>query len=157
MKPTVLTFLITLTLSNFAFAQDDFPWPPGSAMYVGREYSRNIEYFEIRLNKKHQELIQLIKESDPRNSASRLITAIDNVHKSWQQFKVQECALMGALSGAGGSWPTTHALRCEANLTHRRYLAVRSAIKCIQRVRPKDLPFQIDTCLYQLGSLSIGK
>lgn len=157
MKSTVLTFLVTLTLSNFAFAQDDFPWPPGSAMYVGREYSRNIEYFEIRLNKKHQELIQLIKESDPRNSDSRLVTAIDNVHTSWQQFKVQECALMGALSGAGGSWPTTHALRCEANLTHRRYLAVRSAIKCIQRVRTKNLPFQIDTCLYQLGSLSIGK
>lgn len=157
MKSIILTFLVTLSLSNFAFAQEDFPWPPGSAMYVGREYSRNIEYFEIRLNKKHQELIQLIKESDTRPSASRLLTAIDKIHKAWQQFKVQECDLMGALSGAGGSWPTTHALRCEANLTHRRYLAVRSALKCVQRTQKKNLPFQMDTCLYQLGSLSIGK
>lgn len=157
MKLITLALPIFVGACNIASAEQDNSFPEGSAMATAYRYADNRDYFEKLLDAKNKQLVQLVIESQAEYPEPRLVAAIENIHKTWLQFRDAECELMGTLTGAGGAWPSTHATRCDANLTHRRFLTVKSAIRCIQRISPENRGFNINACLYQLGALTIGK
>jgi uncharacterized protein YecT (DUF1311 family) len=157
MKIITLALLIFIEACNIASAEQVNSFPEGSAMANAYIYADNRDYFEKLLDAKNKQLVQLVIESHTEYPEPRLVAAIESIHKSWLQFRDAECELMGTLTGAGGAWPSTHATRCDANLTHRRFLTVKSAIKCIQRISPEKREFNVNACLYQLGTLTLGK
>lgn len=107
---------------------------------------------EKRLEKKYDELVLLA------GSASMLgptvIQALKAEQVEWLKYRGAECTLVGALTGAGGSWPSTYAVRCEANLTDQRLRRVRSATRCLHRAIAKNQEFDESNCLQQLAPIA---
>ncbi|WP_431688973.1 hypothetical protein [Hahella sp. NBU794] len=114
-----------LLLSICTAAEERRKWPEGSAMATGSEYKKNRDYFSDLVEKKQIELITLVKaNSTHKIGGERLLKGLTSLHEAWKDYYQNECELIGALSGAGGSWPSTYALRCEAILMHRRFLTL---------------------------------
>lgn len=109
-----------------------------------------------KLEKKHQELVQLVSTptSDGMGPDGRLLSALSSQQEAWAKYRSSECELVGALTGAGGAWPTTHALRCEANHTDRRIRTIQSAIKCVTKKLKENQAFDQSACLQQLAPLT---
>ena len=74
---------------------------------------------------------------------------------AWKRYVPDECQLTGALSGGGGSWPTSYNLMCQANLTELRVRRTRAAIGCIERIPSELRPFRRNACLAQLTPLAV--
>ena len=112
-------------------------WPEGSAMHTGLSLLSDLKKGSAQLKTKHEELIALLSESPnyagEKYPDSRTIDALTNLHISWVKYSSDECELIGSLTGAGGSWPSTYAKRCEVNLTEARLRRVTSAIKCVKK------------------------
>ena len=133
-------------------------WPSGSAMsteLLAREDAANKL---SRLQKKHNELIKLWASS-PNSSGeimpeSRVISALTAQQSSWEKYKVDECELIGSLTGAGGLWPSTHATICELNLIEVRLLSIDSAIKCIKKIPLEKRWMNQSSCLEQLAPMA---
>ncbi|MGQ0751419.1 MAG: hypothetical protein ACT4PS_12855 [Betaproteobacteria bacterium] len=138
-------------------------WPPGSAMAVGAEYVKERDRYARLVERKQAELTDVVSKAASFESGGkqytdrRLVNAIESLHKAWRSYFVHECELIGALSGAGGTWPSTYAVRCEANLMYRRYRRLNHAIRCIDRIAPEERRFEAAGCLYQLSPLTYGK
>lgn len=144
-------------LPSVAMSQDaKTDWPPGSAMHTGLGLVEKRDYFAGLLEKKNAELVELVVR-DRKFPDDRLAKALQAQHASWLLHRVAECELVGSLSGAGGSWPSTYAVQCEANLTDLRFRTVSSAIRCIQRIPVAQREFEQNRCLYQLAPLTFGK
>lgn len=60
---------------------------------------------------------------------------------AWLKYRIQECELVGALTGARGSWPSPHAKRREVSHTQQLLRRVRSAFACIQKTPTSDRLF----------------
>jgi uncharacterized protein YecT (DUF1311 family) len=161
-----VVFIATLTMglmANQTLAQEqcsDKPscWPEGSAMRTAFELKDHLDRTEKTLTQKHQELLLLLSNaSGAAKVDGRVITALKAQQDGWLKYRTEECELIGALSGAGGSWPTTHALRCEANHTDRRLRSVQSALACVAKVPKNSSGFDQHACLQQLAPLTNKK
>ena len=75
--------------------------------------------------------------------------------EAWARYVPEECSLVGALSGSGGSWPTAYNLQCQANLTELRIRRTRAAIACIEKIPVEQRPYLRAKCLYQLTPLAV--
>lgn len=148
-----LVMLWTLALAFPANAQND--WPEGSAMHTGGLYVEKRDYFMGFLKKDQAKLEELIRTTDPHDT--RLHSAVKAQHEAWLEYHPHECEMVGALSGAGGTWPSTYAVRCEANLVNNRMNAVRNAMRCINRAPEKTRRYAVADCLYQLLPLATSK
>jgi hypothetical protein len=84
-----------------------------------------------------------------------LIEALKTQEVAWKRYLPDECSLVGALTGSGGSWPSTYAVRCEANLMEMRVRRTREAIRCIERMPPAKRRSGQGECLYQLAPLAV--
>ena len=133
-------------------------WPEGSAMHTGLTLVAGLQKTSAQLKTKHDELIALLSESPNYNGEkypdSRVISALAAQQISWEKYRSDECELIGSLTGAGGSWPSTYANRCEVNLTEARLRRVTSAIKCIQKIPLENRWMEQATCLQQLAPLA---
>ena len=125
-------------------------------MHTGFNYVERRDHFAKLLEKKQAELLALV-DKDRKYPNERLSQAITAQHEAWLKYRVFECELIGSLSGAGGSWPSTYAVQCEANLTDLRFRTVSSAIRCIGKLPAEGREFEQNRCLYQLSPLTIGK
>ena len=105
---------------------------------------------------KHEELIKLVAESSNGEIKvdERLLAALKTQQAAWLKYRTEECELIGSLTGAGGTWPSTYANRCEANHTDQRLRRVRSAIRCIEKIPNEKRLFEQNTCLQQLAPLT---
>jgi hypothetical protein len=74
---------------------------------------------------------------------------------AWRHYVPAECEFSGALTGAFGSWPSTYAVRCEANLMENRVRRTRAAIDCIKAITPELRWSEQNRCLYQLTPLAV--
>ena len=149
-------FLAAFVLPVTARSDQRESWPEGSAMGVGEKHVASRAYFGNLVEKRQTTLIQLLETT----SDERVVDAVRALHGSWLQYFPQECELVGSLSGAGGSWPSTYAVRCQANLMYRRYRRLGYVIACIERARsdnPVTTHWATNTCLYQLSPLTYGK
>lgn len=60
---------------------------------------------------------------------------------------------MGALTGAGGSWPSTYAVACELKQTQQHLRQVRAALKCLDKMPVKEHWLEQNRCLSPLIAL----
>jgi len=133
-------------------------WPEGSAMNTGLTLVTNLEKKSSQLESKHNELIAPLSASPNYKGEhypdSRVIYALNALNISWVKYRSDECELVGSLTGAGGSWPSTYANKCEVNLTEERLRRISSSIKCIQKIPLKNRWMEQANCLQQLAPLS---
>lgn len=153
----ILLALTMLSSSVTAAECTDKPecWPEGSAMHTGLLLVDERNKLEARLARRSRELIALVSEND-RIGTERVTNALTIQHDSWLKYRAHECELIGSLTGSGGTWPSTHAVRCEVNLTDQRLRRVRCATRCIVRSRKENRAYEEFNCLQQLAPLVNG-
>jgi uncharacterized protein YecT (DUF1311 family) len=135
-------------------------WPEGSAMHTGLLRRQIEDKLRKQLQQRHEELVALISTKHVNNGTEhlddqRLVEAVQAQHKSWHQFKDNECELIGALSGGMSTWQSARAVECEMNLTSQRLKRMQHAIRCVKRIAPEDRQFNQQACLYQLAPLAV--
>jgi len=132
-------------------------WPGGSAMHTGLLLLENLKSIEKVLASKHEELLNLVSaatSSDGKfHTDERLLAALTAQQFAWLKYRDDECELIGSLTGAGGTWPSTYANKCQVNLTEQRLRRVRSAIRCIKKIPNEERLYGQNTCLQQLAPL----
>jgi hypothetical protein len=154
----VVFVALGLLLAPMASAQEaEQQWPGGSAMAVGKQYRENRDYFSKLLVKKHAQLMARVENKAYKFDHTRLVAAIEAQHAAYLKYVERECELVGALTGAGGSWPSTYAVKCEAVLIERRFRRVSDAVACIDRLPADKQEFGQENCLYQLAQLNMGE
>lgn|GEM_PF-3361722 len=133
-------------------------WPEGSAMHNGLTSAASLQKASTQLKKRHDELIALLSDSPNHNGEkypdSRVISALTIQQMSWEKYRSDECELIGSLTGAGGSWPSTYTNHCEVNLTEARLRSVNLAIKCIETIPLENRWMEQAGCLQQLAPLA---
>jgi len=148
----IVSIAVLTTAVHAIAASDDDEWPEGSAMAVGNKYVKTNDYFERLLRQRQAELVRLLAAQPDANT--RLIKAIQAQQATWLRYRDDECELIGSLSGAGGSWPSTFSAQCRANLTDQRFRRFNWAIKCWNAVSAEERRFSGSRCLYQLAPLA---
>jgi uncharacterized protein YecT (DUF1311 family) len=131
-------------------------WPEGSSMRTGLLLVQQQKAAEKRLASQHGELIKLVSSSRSGETSvdERLVAALKTQQAAWLKYRTEECELIGSLTGAGGTWPSTYANRCEVNHTEQRLRRVRSAIRCIEKIPPETRLLEQNDCLQQLAPLT---
>ncbi len=131
-------------------------WPEGSAMHTGLLLVKERDKLDKQLADKHEELLKLLTAAPPGETSGtdpRLIAAIKSQEAAWLKYRTDECELVGTLTGAGGSWPSTYAVKCEVKLTKQRLRTMQSAAQCIKKSRPEDRLSEQNECLSQLAPI----
>lgn len=154
--------LLVLMLSPFsAYADDqctDQPecWPEGSAMHTGLLTRQKEHAVEKRLAAEHEKLFLLVASASSGGikADERLLSALKSQQNAWLKYRSEECELVGSLTGAGGSWSSTYAAKCDVNHAEQRLRRVRSAISCIEKIQTEKRLFEQNRCLQQLAPLT---
>jgi uncharacterized protein YecT (DUF1311 family) len=133
-------------------------WPEGSSMHTGLLLVQRQKTAERTLEHSHNELLKLVSSSRSIDGTygtdDRLLQALKSQETAWLKYRGEECELVGSLTGAGGTWPSTYANRCEVNHTEQRTRRVRSAMRCIEKLPSSQRLFEQNTCLQQLAPLT---
>ena len=161
MRKIYLLFFVVTSIPTLAFAEvqcTDRPecWPEGSSMHTGLLLVQQQNSAEKLLASKHEELVKLVSSSSAEGVRvdERLLAALKTQQAAWLRYRTEECELVGSLTGAGGTWPSTYANRCEVNHTDQRLRRVRSAIRCIEKIPNEKRIFEQNNCLQQLAPLT---
>ncbi|MGB7816490.1 MAG: lysozyme inhibitor LprI family protein [Methylotenera sp.] len=155
-----LLALIAIPLGAFAEVEcSDGPecWPEGSAMHSGLLLVEKQKTLAAKLVNTHEELVNLVSSAATPEKVwidERLLKALKTQQAAWVKYRSEECELIGSLTGAGGTWPSTYANRCEVNHTELRLRRVRSAIKCIEKIPEEKRWYEQNNCLQQLAPLT---
>jgi len=125
-------------------------------MHTGLVLLQRQQQAEQLLASAHDELVKLVAASsvDEIPVDERLVAALKAQQVAWLKYRTEECALVGALTGAGGAWPSTHARQCEVNHTEQRLRRVRSAAQCVRKISPDKRATEQNGCLQQLAPLT---
>ena len=125
-------------------------------MHTGLLLVQKQQAAEKLLASKHDDLIKLVASSSTSGIPvdERLLAALKTQQAAWLKYRTEECGLIGSLTGAGGTWPSTYANKCEVNHTERRLYRVRSAIRCIEKIPSEQRLFEQNNCLQQLAPLT---
>ena len=131
-------------------------WPEGSAMHSGLVLVQQKKAAEMLLVNKHEALITLAASSSTKEirADERLLAALKTQQVAWLKYRNEACELVGSLTGAGGTWPSTYATRCELNQTNQRLRRIRSAIRCIKKIPSEKRYFEQNNCLQPLAPLT---
>jgi hypothetical protein len=155
---TMVAAAIVGMFATGAVAQDD-GWPEGSAMNVGGLENKRLASADALLARLDGRLVKLVAEARQASPAippdDLLIEALEVQEVAWRRYLPDECGLVGALTGAGGSWPSTYAVRCEANLVEMRVRRTRASIRCLEKLPPEKRRLDQGRCLYLLAPLAI--
>jgi uncharacterized protein YecT (DUF1311 family) len=161
MRKFIFPVLLATSIHLLAFAEvecTDRPecWPEGSSMHTGLLLVQKQQQTEKRLASKHDELIKLVASSvsGEVHADERLLAALKTQQVAWLKYRTEECELVGSLTGAGGTWPSTYANKCEVNHTEQRLRRIRSAIRCVQNIPSEKRLFEQNACLQQLAPLT---
>lgn len=147
--------------SNTKCADRPQCWPEGSAMHTALILSKQEQDMQEKTQSKHEELIEIISIKKENNGKkylvdNRLVNAVTAQHKGWEDFKDNECELIGALSGgAGNSWKSVRTVRCSLNLLTQRYKRLRDAVNCVDKIPLKSRQYDLQKCLYQIAPLAV--
>lgn len=160
----LLLLIIMVGLTKVTLAEEtESGWPSGSAMDTGFIVAKERDQTVEALKQKHKKLVDFVASilgSGVRGGLNhdgmgkRLAHALQTSQNAWLEYYPQECELVGSLSGSGGSWPSTYAVRCQRNLLHKRISNINSAQKCIEKLAVEQREFGMEKCLYQLAPLA---
>ena len=113
---------------------------------------------EKKLKREHLVLLKLLSSAKSPDGSygtdERLMEALKTQQSAWLKYKSEECELIGSLTGAGGSWPSTFANQCEVNHVEQRIRRVRSATRCVEKIPMGKRIFEQNNCLQQLAPLT---
>lgn len=119
MRKIHLSLLTLSVIPILAFAEvkcTDRPdrWPEGSSMHTGLLLAQQQNAVEKLLEHKHEELVKLVSSSSSGEISvdGRLLAAIKTQQVAWLKYRTEECELIGSLTGAGATWPSTYAKKC---------------------------------------------
>jgi uncharacterized protein YecT (DUF1311 family) len=131
-------------------------WPGGSAMNTGLTKRDEQRKTEKLLAAKHAELVKLVESAAIGHefASTRIFEALKTQQVAWLKYRDEECELIGSLTDAGGTWPSTYAVICQANQTDMRLRRVRSAIRCVEKIPVPDRLYEQSVCLQQLAPLT---
>jgi hypothetical protein len=96
------------------------------------------------------EIYLLLDDDDQAQAIKEQITA-------WNTYKSTTCHVIGMATGAGGSWPSTYAARCEKGLNYDRYIATKNALRCMKRAQIDKYQLRTDkiNCLIQTLNIKV--
>ena len=145
-KIFILGFVLLPLLS--VSAQD---WPSGGAMHEGmsqnEKRSAKAKTAEMLVNKIDEKL------KDIKYVAYRE-GSLQKQHKAWLDYVDETCMMTGIMTGAGGSWPSTYALKCENNMLDQRLFKLSNSLQCVKRHIKNKQEMYIANCLYQGFSIN---
>lgn len=152
--------VLILSIQRIAHAEcTDRPecWPEGSAMHTGLTLRQQQQHAEQSLQRQHETLLQrlgatLDADGQPYRD-TRVENALQEQYSARLRYLKTECALVGALTGAGGSWPSTYAMACELKQTQQHQRQVRTALKCLDKIPAKERWLDQNRCLSPLIAL----
>lgn len=115
-------------------------WPEESANYVAFEHKVELKKTDEQIAKKATLLIRQVEKASRKTNASEqlLVMAFSAQQQAWNSYRKADCELAGAITGAGGGWPTAYALKCEVGVSRRRLTTLESAIECIEKNTASD-------------------
>lgn len=163
MRRKLLAVLVASAVSSSALAEDQCTdrlecWPEGSAMHTGLLLVQRQKTIEKTLEHSHRELLSLVSATKSADGSygtdGRLLEALKTQQIAWLKYRSEECELVGSLTGAGGTWPSTYANKCDVNHAELRIRRVRSAIRCIEKLPGDKRIFEQNNCLQQLAPLT---
>ena len=158
----IATLLVFALLPTLGMAEDctDRPecWPEGSAMHTGLLLAQELTTLDKALGEAHKALIEKVgaapmTEDTPQDN-SLLSKALREQQKAWLRYRSGECRLIGALTGAGGTWPSTYANDCELSLGQQRLEDIQAALACIDAISEQDRIFEQGECLRDLAPMA---
>ncbi|MEO6918595.1 MAG: lysozyme inhibitor LprI family protein [Collimonas sp.] len=155
-----ILFLVFIPVISFGETEcTDRPecWPEGSAMHTGLLLAKKQNAIEKLMASEQEKLVKLVSDASSSDGElhtdGRLVRALKAQQSAWITYRANECELIGSLTGAGGTWPSTYAIRCEVNLSQQRLRRIRSATQCIEKISIEKRIFEQNTCLQQLAPL----
>jgi uncharacterized protein YecT (DUF1311 family) len=133
-------------------------WPEGSSMHTGLLLAAQRKETEKLLAAAHAKLIDLVSSATSSDEQSQgnemLLEALKTQQSAWQQYQTDECRLVGAMTGAGGTWPGTYQNECMLKLTGQRLGQVQSVIACIRKIPGDKRRFEQNECMQPLVPLA---
>lgn len=128
--------------------------PQGSAMCTGVTLATTLASLDRRLDRRHAALVPLVRgDTAAGDEDVRITMAVDTLHATWRRLRDDDCELHGALTRAGGSWPSVWAVDCAIAATRARITTVDAAIRCIEKLPADQRRFERFTCLERLRVL----
>jgi uncharacterized protein YecT (DUF1311 family) len=132
-------------------------WPEGSAMHTGYVLREQLDEVSPVLQSQFEKLLSVLSNTLGGNGRpyieSRILSAIEGQQRAWKKYIEDECELIGSLTGAGGTWPSTWALSCELSQTQRRLRDVSNVIACVEKLPVKTRWIDQNSCLRGLAPL----
>ncbi len=141
------TALITLaTCAHAQGARDD--WPEGTAMHTLYVVGDELEAARSALADARDRLLTAL-DGDV-DEPSPLARAVTSQHESWLAYRNADCELAGALTGAGGAWPSVHGISCRIEHITQRIKAVHAASICLRALPSNGADYERLECLQEL-------
>lgn len=133
-------------------------WPEGSATHTGLLLAQEMKALDDAMDEAHRSLIEKVSaapvtEETPQDN-SLLSKALREQQKAWLRYRSGECLLIGTLTGAGGSWPSTYANDCALSLGQQRLEDIQAAHACIDAISEQDRLFEQGECLRDLAPMA---
>lgn len=161
--PFLIAVLLMLSTAASHASQEDASdvlnsWPEESAMHtIALQMDRRHDADES-VKRKHAILIDLLEH--PRDGGmltnSSLLYALAAQQKAWFDYRQHECELVGALTGAGGNWPTAWEIICEADQAESRLEIINSTVACVEKSYEAEASLDRIECLEKLVSIKGG-
>ena len=127
-------------------------------MHTGLKLAEELEALNETLAAAHRALIEKVSAAPVTDAAPQdsglLSKALREQQKAWLRYRSGECWLIGTLTGAGGSWPSTYASDCELSLGQQRLEDVQAAHACIDSISEQDRIFEQGECLRDLAPMA---
>jgi hypothetical protein len=144
-----LAYLLLLSLTMTSVKAEE-GWPQGSALQEATLLSEEAHGYEKKTDALMRTIYTKINDKTLNEDIKAQITA-------WHQYKKAVCALIGTSTGAGGSWPVAHTVRCEKGLSYDRYFATKNALQCINRLEKQKYisPHEKIDCLKQTFNIKL--
>jgi|SRR5690348_3208409 len=127
-------------------------WPEGSAMNMGLTAVQQRDATQKELARAYTKLVALVSSTN-EVLGEEIAKPLQAAQDEWYKYSNAECSLVGALTGAGGSWPSTYTVQCELGLAYQRLRRVRSATRCINREIKVGYGLDWTNCLQQLAPI----
>lgn len=127
-------------------------------MHTGLMMVEELEALDEAMSEAHKALIEKVGAAPVTDDApqdnSALSKALREQQKAWLRYRGGECRLIGVLTGAGGSWPSTYATDCELSLGQQRLEDIEAAHACIDAISEQDRIFEQGECLRDLAPMA---
>ena len=132
-----------MAICSLSFAEEKV-WPEGSAMSVGSSFVSERDRYQNLTAEMMDIIYSKLDDKDQ-------VRAIENQVSAFDSYMKAACRVVGVSTGAGGTWQSTHSVRCERGLAYDRYFATKNALKCIDRTTKNKYMLRTDkiNCLIQ--------